>query len=215
MLAFDLETTGLNNKVHHITVASIYDLDTDTNLVFRFIELDPDHKGMVKYKEGVSDDIEEFLSRLDKAEMLCTFNGIGFDLPFLQAQFKVSNERMTSYVLKTFDIFEYSRRVFNRTFGLNLLLELNGFEVKSGNGMQAVIYAQEGKWEELESYCADDSRLTWEVSQMTRLLIPEGFAYRKRTGNHFDKSKALVMYISPPTLSGTRFSSAIENLVGV
>jgi hypothetical protein len=207
-----VETIGLDNKVDLITVAAIYDGDTDVNLVFRFVENDPTKKGKVKYMEGVGDIIEEFLSRLDAADALCAFNGIGFDLPFIQQQFKVSNERIESYILKTFDIYEYSRRVLGRTFGLNLVLELNDFEVKSGNGMQAVIYAQEGKFNALESYCADDSRLTWEISQKKKILIPEGYQYRKRTGNHFDARNALCLYISPLNVSGTRFSSAIENL---
>ena len=180
--------------MHLVTVAAIYDADTNTNLVFRFVESDPSEKGKVRYMDGVDAIIGEFLSRLDEADTLCSYNGIGFDIGFLQDQFKVSNERIQQYILKTFDIYEYSRRVFGRTFGLNLLLELIGFKVKSGNGMQAVIFAQEGRWHELESYCADDSRLTWEVSQKTRLLIPEGFQYRNRTQKNFDPHNALCLY---------------------
>ena len=165
----------------------------------------------MKYIENVGDVIGEFLSMLDEAGRLTTFNG-NSDYGFIQEQFKIPNERIQQYVLKTFDLYEYSRRVFERTFGLNLLLELNGFEVKSGTGMQAVIFAQEWKWDKLESYCADDSRLTWEVSQKTRLLIPEGYQYRRRTQKNFDPVNALCLYISDPTTSGTRFSSAIENV---
>jgi hypothetical protein len=197
MLAFDIETMGLCSIKNHITVAAIYDLDEGTNLVFRFVTKDHENPPYgVRYIDNVGDRIEEFLSRLDDATSLTAFNGIQFDIPFIQQQFKVPDARVQAWVLKTYDTFEFSRRVFNRTFPLNMLLSMNGFEVKSGDGAQAVRFAEASNWKELESYCADDSRLTWDVAQKKRLILPEGPTFRKRTLTNFDPNKALCLYIT-------------------
>jgi len=69
MLAFDLETTGLNPRQHIITCAGVYDPDSKLERIFIF------PKG---------DDPEEFMVLLDKADRLCAFNGARFDIPFIQ-----------------------------------------------------------------------------------------------------------------------------------
>jgi hypothetical protein len=53
---------------------------------------------------------------------------------------------------------------------LNDLLTANGFEPKSGSGLQAIQFWNEGKLEALSAYCMDDARLTYELCE-TRSIV--------------------------------------------
>lgn len=220
MLSFDIETLGLDADVCLITVAGIYDGESGVNTVFRFVEKDDGRPGGVKYTEHVLDTIEEFLCNLDRAETLTAYNGIQFDIPFIQKQFNVPNERVQAWVLKTYDTFEFCSKVLHRTFPLNLILQLNGFQVKSGDGLQAVRFAEREQWHDLEAYCADDARLTWDLAQKTRLILPEGPSFRRANKKTHDPSKALCLYVSNESkdneqhgFNRSRLSFGVENLL--
>lgn len=117
MLSFDIETEGLNMNVNRITVACIYDPDADIKRGFNFI---------VGSEEEIAVVVEEFLSHLDKADCLCSFNGARFDIPFIVKRFNVPHERYSKWFLKLFDYFEICKLVLGSTCSLNRLLEANG-----------------------------------------------------------------------------------------
>jgi hypothetical protein len=211
MLAWDIETMGLDSAVDLITVAAVYDADTGINRVFRFVHNPDASPGGVRYHDDARDTIEEFLCMLDTADSLTTFNGVQFDIPFVQVQFNVPEPRVRAWLLKTYDIFEFCRRVFDRSFGLNVLLKLNGFDVKSGTGTQAIVYAQQAKWFELESYCADDAKLTWDVAQKSSVVIPEAVSFRKRTGHDYDPMNFLTLHVDHSQRDAPRFSHVFGN----
>ena len=98
--------------------------------------------------------------------------------------------------MKSFGILDICRKAFNRTFSLNLALEMNitGFK-KTGTGMEAVWQARKAQWEELENYCLDDSRLTHKLSSLDIILCPEGYQWRKHHGDRsHDPSKVLKIH---------------------
>ena len=181
MLAFDIETTGLSKNRDRITVTAIYDEEHELSRTFCFVELAGTE---VVYRKDYLEIAEEFMQFLDDDDMLCAFNGVGFDIPFIQMQFNVSAERVQRWVMKTLDIHQICKTVLapKRTFGLNHVLGVNGFDVKTGDGLIAVKQAHAGLWDELKEYCMDDARLTYDVSCLNRILIPEGFAFRKANG---------------------------------
>jgi DNA polymerase III alpha subunit (gram-positive type) len=176
MLAFDIETTGLSKNRDRITVTAIYDEEHELSRTFCFVELAGTE---VVYRKDYLEIAEEFMQFLDDDDMLCAFNGVGFDIPFIQMQFNVSAERVQRWVMKTLDIHQICKTVLapKRTFGLNHVLGVNGFDVKTGDGLIAVKQAHAGLWDELQEYCMDDARLTYDVSCLNRILIPEGFAF--------------------------------------
>jgi hypothetical protein len=194
MLAWDIETTGFSGERDLVTVAALYDGSTEE--IFRFVRLI--NEGTVNqqlvYKEAgeFATLVEEFCSMLDDAPMLATFNGVRFDIRFVQSAFKVPEERVMRWLLKTFDVFDICFCV-GRTFALNLLLDMNGFSSKTGSGDVAVKQAQAGQWEDLEKYCLDDAILTHKVSTMQRIALPEGYAWRKKHAATYDKSKILFL----------------------
>ena len=157
MLAFDLETTGLDPHRDRITCASAYDPAAGIEQTFVL---------------GRGDDPAEFLALLDAADRLCAFNGARFDLAFLQHSLGVPAARIRSWRLKLHDVYEACRLALGVTFSLDALLEANGLHGKTGSGREAVVLAQEGRWDELARYCLHDSVVTHRVSSLPRILLP-------------------------------------------
>ena len=73
MLAFDIETEGLDSRFDEITVASIYDAAKGISRTFNFAtDQSPDQKERT-----------DFIRALNEADALCCFNGVRFDIPFI------------------------------------------------------------------------------------------------------------------------------------
>jgi hypothetical protein len=183
MLAVDIETTGLNEKRHLITVISLYDDITNIGRVLRFVRLDVE-EGRVRYTENYRDLVTELVVILDNAEHLCGFNAISFDIPFIACQFKIPYKTTTNWKNKTFDILNIARRHFNRTFSLGLLFKMNPVSSggKTGTGLHAIEMAEKGQWEQLEAYCLADSCLIHEISSLKIIKCPEGGNWRRKNG---------------------------------
>ena len=94
MLAFDIETTGLNAFSDRITVASVFDPDRGIRKSFNFCV------GDVEAAKA------EFLRHLDEADVICAFHGARFDLPFVIQRFNVPPERWQPWYERLFDYFE-------------------------------------------------------------------------------------------------------------
>lgn len=163
MLAFDLETTGLDPAVDRVTCASVYAGD-GAGRVFFF-------GGDGRPCDG-TDTPEAFFALLDGAARLCAFNGARFDIPFLQARYALTDARVGAWVLKLCDLYEACRLAFGSAFSLNALLAANGMESKTGTGGDAVALARAGRWGELGAYCLQDAAKTHAVSRLARVLLP-------------------------------------------
>ena len=149
--------------------------------MLRFVDLNEQCE--VVYADNYLDTVAELVEYLNNAEMLISFNGTAFDIPFLQIQFKIPNEVAAQWVMKNFDILEICRKGFGRTFNLNSCLALNKVgSGKTGSGLEAVHQAQRGEWKELEQYCHDDTRLTYELSMLPTILCCENYQWRKTHG---------------------------------
>ncbi|KAJ1468484.1 hypothetical protein T484DRAFT_1755112 [Baffinella frigidus] len=188
MLAWDIETTGFDPMVELVTVAAVYSEGHEH--VYRFatnlrciICDDPNcvtHPKKVVKCRDFAKQRDAFLQELDDAPILAAYNGISFDIPFIATAFRVQPERVMRWVLKSLDVFETCKRAAGRTFGLNLLLDLNGFESKTGSGGDAVIQARMGHWDKLGAYCLDDAKLTHKISTQSRIALPEGYKWRQQ-----------------------------------
>jgi hypothetical protein len=157
MLAFDLETTGLNPNKDTITCACVCDPERNFSKAFMF------HLG---------DDPEEFMQLLDDADRLCAFNGAQFDIPFIECAFKVEKCRVVAWRMKLHDVYEACRLALDVTFPLQDMLELNGISGKTGSGEDAVRLAACGQWDQLKMYCLNDAIKTHQVSSLERIRLP-------------------------------------------
>lgn len=167
MLAFDLETTGLNPRQCLITCAAACDPDAGIERVFFFARLE--NGELVP----MLDDAEEFMGLLDRADRLCAFNGARFDIPFIMHQLGAESARIARWRLKLHDVFEACKLALSVTFPLSALLALNGLPGKTGSGADAIQLALEGEWDRLGAYCLNDTRVTHQVSSMRAIRLPK------------------------------------------
>ena len=166
MLAFDLETSGLNPREDLITCAAVSDPEAGIERVFFFARLEGGRL------VPMLDDAEEFMQMLDAADRLCAFNGARFDLPFIRHQLGADSARVTRWRLKLHDVFEACKLALGVTFPLSALLELNGLPGKTGSGADAILLARQGDWPRLGAYCLNDTRVTHQVSSLGRIHLP-------------------------------------------
>ena len=176
MLAFDIETLGLNPLENHlnplapsITAVSLYSTcpTKQKTFIFKSSSGDP-----TADEARESEMREEIFAMLDEAPKLCAFNGIRFDIPYMKAAWNIPDERVEAWVLKTYDVFEACKIALNRTFPLKNLLAANGMESKTGTGLAAINLAKNFQWDDLGNYCMQDTRLTFLVSAQRTVVLP-------------------------------------------
>lgn len=180
MVAFDIETMGLDPRAHRVTAACLYGAmdgprpgqqvirdasEPGTHVVrtFVFTEDTPESDLVMR---------EEFMAHLDAARSLCSFNGIRFDIPFLQQAWGIPQPRVESWIVKTFDVYEACKLGLNATFSLDRLLAVNNLESKSGSGLHAIHLAKTEQWAALGDYCMQDTRMTYLVSSQRAISLP-------------------------------------------
>jgi len=156
LLAFDIETTGL----------------TDSDTVTCVCGYDPARGVRFGRCTPAGEACEEFLALLDAAPLLCAFNGVRFDVPFLARRWSVPAERAGSWVRKLIDPYEACKLVLGKTFSLDKLLAANGIACKTASGLEAVEMARGGRWDELLEYCMHDTVKTHQAVAKGRLVLP-------------------------------------------
>lgn len=166
MLVFDIETTGLNPDKCTVTVVCTQDYHTGEKCVYEFARTQDENP------EDHAELVRVMAVALDAAPALCAFNGVRFDIPFLAKAFKLPQEQVVGWVLKTSDILEQCRLLHGCTFSLNMLCEANGVQVKSSNGLEAVHMALRREWQRLREYCADDVQILCDLYRRRRLVNP-------------------------------------------
>ena len=148
-LCFDIETTGLDASRDEVTMICSQDLQTGARRSYNF--------GLPSSQdEPVDDLIQELVREFDEADGLCAFNGVRFDLPFMQQALRLNTDVITRWVLKTVDPVEFLRLSGQYTTSLDKICVHNNIVSKSSTGLQAIQMAHDGLWEELEEYCQQD-----------------------------------------------------------
>ena len=103
-------------------------------------------------------EIDEVFRILDNAPLICGYNLVLFDFKVLQnyASFNVTER----YKHKTFDPFLVLMKKTDRRIGLNDLVMRNLGLQKTGSGADAPRLYQEGKFDDLKAYLANDVLIT-------------------------------------------------------
>jgi len=167
MLVFDIETMGLDPSCHEVTVICTEDFHTGEKKTYNFGAL------------GINEDaartalLQTVVCSFDSAEYLCAYNGIRFDLPFMQRALDVPSATVTAWVLKTVDLLEHLRLSGLPWSSLDALCAANGLATKTSSGMEAVHMAVRGNWVELEAYCAHDVVMLCSLYRQTSLIHPK------------------------------------------
>ena len=162
MLVFDIETTGLDPRDSKVTVVCTQDFESGEKRAYEF----------ARYPEATEDLKRQMVQAFDEAKSLSAFNGVRFDLPFLQQAFCLPSDTVLKWVCKTNDILENSRLLKNQTFKLDLLCSHNNLPLKSADGLAAIAMARDGRFDELRDYCADDVSILRDVYIMRNIREP-------------------------------------------
>ena len=149
LLCFDIETTGLDGSRDEVTMICTQDVETGERKSYNFGLLSSDDQPA----EAL---VQELVKHLDAADCLCAFNGIRFDLPFMQQALDLPADVVTRWVLKTVDPLEFLRLSGHRTCSLDKICTRNNIESKSSTDVRAIEMARAGEWAELEEYCQQD-----------------------------------------------------------
>ena len=123
-----------------ITVAAVYDYSSDKNYVFTEKEI-----GLL-------------FPLLENASYVVGYNIDSFDLPVLQPYYPGKIDQIA-----TFDILSDIKKIIGRRLALNDVIKATLQKAKTGHGLQAIGFYQDGKWDELKKYCLDDVLLTKEL----------------------------------------------------
>lgn len=164
VLAFDIETTGFRDA-DRVTCVCAYEPSTSVE----FSRVLPS-----------GDRCDEFLDLLDAAPLLCAFNGVSFDLPFMASRWGLPPSRVSFWVRKLVDPFQACKLCLGLTFSLDSLLSCNGLPVKTASGKEAVDMFQDGRWGQLAEYCMQDTKRTHLVATAPALLLPRTLSSQKK-----------------------------------
>ena len=171
MLAFDIETKGLKAGRDAITIVCTEDYFTGEKKAYEFEKLlvTGDVEG---YEKAKVDMLEAFNS----ASSLCAFNGMYFDIPFIQKTFYVSDAEALMWKRKLCDIFHTCKKKYSHTFSLNLLCQTNNVPMKISTGTAAIGMAQNQEWDALKEYCEMDVTILNNLFRKRHLLNPRNNA---------------------------------------
>lgn len=92
------------------------------------------------------------------ASLIIGFNHIQFDMPVLQPYLSVDVKKFVC-----FDIMLALQEKLGHRVGLDSVASASLGIGKTGSGLDAIRYYNEGKWAELKSYCLNDVKVTKEV----------------------------------------------------
>lgn len=197
----DIETTGLSLARDTITVIGtiVYDVDTDTifsKKCFNVVCAEESESGVELQKIK-----NELIEMFDLCTHIVAFNGIGFDIPFIvkwlknvklstkkekEMNLEVCDSATTPELIdhctrwndKHVDFCRMSLELTGKYISLQNICTINNIEIeKSSTGLQAVHWAKERKWKELEEYCMQDVLV---LLSLTQCAVKNGLKFSIR-----------------------------------
>jgi len=149
---FDIETrntfqdAGSNDPAAlDISVVCIYDSKTDL------------------YTSYLQEELHKLWPILEQADLLIGYNSEHFDLPLLNKYYAGDLSK-----IKHVDLLKEIRASINRRVKLDQVAEGTLGTNKSSHGLQAIVWWNQGKIDEIIKYCIDDVKITKEVYEYAR-----------------------------------------------
>ena len=120
--------------------------------------------GVYNYKDGkyytfMENELNKLAELLNKAELIIGFNLIGFDYPVLQSYLKNINFSG----IKTLDILNEINKYLGYKIKLQSVAQGSLGVGKSGSGLDAIKYWEQGKIDKLKKYCLKDVEVTKDI----------------------------------------------------
>ncbi len=150
-IVFDIETTtGFVDGVFdpsklELSVVGIYDSETD------------------RYESFLQEELPKLWPIIENADMLIGYNSEHFDIPILNRYYPGDLSR-----IKSLDLLKEVRNVLGRRLRLDSLAEATLGKNKTGNGLKAVRWWQNGEVDKVRAYCLEDVKITKELYDYAR-----------------------------------------------
>ena len=146
-IVFDIETVGdiRDQASMKVTVVSVYQYETAI------------------YRSFDEHELGDLWPVLEKAERLIGFNSAFFDVPILNRYYPGDLSR-----LPQLDILQVVKDSTGKRFKLNDLARATLQKEKSGHGLDAARWYEEGKIDEIKKYCEQDVLITKELYEYGR-----------------------------------------------
>lgn len=126
-----------------------------------------------EYSTFMEEDLGKLWRILEESDMLIGFNSDHFDIPLLNKYYPGDLSK-----LKSLDILKEIRKAYGRRMKLDQLAEGTLGKKKSGHGLDAIQWWNQGKIDKIKEYCIDDVRITKEIYDYARannkLIFKEG-----------------------------------------
>ena len=165
-LALDIETSGVNMQLDTITCVAL----VGENFKLSW------HMGPGYDHEKCK---QQLKLHLDACSKILTHKGALFDIPFVQKYYSFKDAEVGVWMLKLVDPFYSAKSLLG--WGccpkLSVILHLNGISPKTSSGCESVVMAREGRWEELRSYCENDTSVTYDLLNRYIIAWVNGLSY--------------------------------------
>ncbi|MEK7646436.1 MAG: ribonuclease H-like domain-containing protein [Patescibacteria group bacterium] len=146
-ITFDIETRNLFSDVGSndptaldISVVCIHDSETDTLASF------------------LQEDLKNLWPIIEQADMLITWNGDHFDIPLLNKYYSGDLSK-----IKSLDLMREVQLSLGRRLKLDSVAEATLGKNKSGHGLEAIEWWNNGEIDKIIRYCKEDVKLTREL----------------------------------------------------
>ena len=117
--------------------------------------------------------------------MIVAYNGRDFDMRVLSSCYRADEEaRRQAHMAKLVDPAEVIRRATGRRAKLSTVLRMNTRAEKGGDGCDAPRFWQEGKYVQLQRYCAQDVRVLADLVIREEIRLPGGGVTRGASVRH-------------------------------
>jgi DEAD/DEAH box helicase domain-containing protein len=143
VLTFDIETTGdfsngqFDISKQELTIACVHDSETG------------------EYSSYLKEELPKLWPLFERADVIVGYNSDHFDIPILNRYYAGDLTK-----LKSVDLLKEIKNVLGRRLKLDNLAEATLGKKKSGSGLEAVRWFQDGEIDKVRQYCIDDVKIT-------------------------------------------------------
>lgn len=151
IITFDIETNGdfsggqFDLSKQELTMLCLHDSETDEYLSF------------------LKEELPQAWPVFERADIIVGYNSDHFDIPILNRYYAGDLTK-----IKSVDLLKEIRNVLGRRLKLDNVAEATLGKKKSGSGLEAVRWFQDGEIEKVRQYCIDDVKITKMVYDYAR-----------------------------------------------
>ena len=146
-ITLDIETKNLFSDV-----GSNDPTDLDISVVCIHDSFDDSYKSLTEAN------LKDLWPLLEQSDMLITWNGDHFDIPLLNKYYSGDLNK-----IKSLDLMKEVQKVLGRRLKLDTAAEATLGRQKTGHGLEAIEWWQNGEVDKVIAYCIDDVKLTKEL----------------------------------------------------